>query len=155
MRASDFQQSKTTVRQISTEDPLYAEERMLRNKVLLRPIGLADHAWEMHDNRAWHFVAFDGSSVIGCVLLLPLIQDPKMAQLLQMAVDIEYQGRGIGQLLIDHLVDFAAAHDFEQIICHARSNAVKFYEKNGFEVYGGTFIEVGLLHYHMKRNIKK
>jgi hypothetical protein len=47
--------------------------RELRNKILLRPIGIPDHAWEMHDKKSWHFVAVENDVVIGCVVLVPLI----------------------------------------------------------------------------------
>jgi hypothetical protein len=44
-----------TIQQIETDNPLYQLETDLRNRILLRPIGVPDHAWEMHDHKAWHF----------------------------------------------------------------------------------------------------
>ena len=38
------------IKQITILDPLYQLERELRNKILLRPIGLPDNAWEMKDD---------------------------------------------------------------------------------------------------------
>jgi hypothetical protein len=43
-----------TIQQIETDNPLYQLETDLRNRILLRPIGVPDHAWEMHDHKAWH-----------------------------------------------------------------------------------------------------
>ena len=40
------------IKMISIADPLYQKERELRNKILLRPYGLADYAWEMKDSHA-------------------------------------------------------------------------------------------------------
>ena len=51
------------IKQINTLDPLYQEERTLRNIVLLRPIGVPDHAWEMNDTSSWHFVAIENNEL--------------------------------------------------------------------------------------------
>ena len=51
------------IRRIDMENPLYQKERELRNKVLLRPIGISDFGWEMNDSVSWHFVALDKSNV--------------------------------------------------------------------------------------------
>lgn len=60
------------VKNINTSDSYYQLERELRNKILLRPFGLPDHAWEMHDEKAWHFVAMEDENLLGCVILVPL-----------------------------------------------------------------------------------
>jgi hypothetical protein len=52
-----------TIQQIETDNPLYQLETDLRNRILLR--GVPDHAWEMHDHKAWHFVAIEENTVIG------------------------------------------------------------------------------------------
>lgn len=140
------------VLRISTKDPLYQEERQLRNRVLLRPIGMPDHAWEMHDERAWHFVAVEEGRVIGCVVLNPLDKEGKKAQLMQMAVESDQQGKGIGKLLVDELLHFCKSKGMQEVVCHSRSAVVDFYSKQGFEVYDEPFVEVGIKHYHMRRN---
>ena len=53
------------IKRISVDDPWYQSERELRNKILLRPIGIPDYGWEMHDEESWHFVALDNERVIG------------------------------------------------------------------------------------------
>ncbi len=129
---------------------LYRQEQELRNKVLLRPIGLADHAWEMHDNKSFHFVAVENKKVVGCVVLFPLSETDNQAQLLQMAVETNQQGKGIGKLLIKELVKFAKENDIKAVVCHARDNAVPFYQSLNFEIYDEPFLEVGIQHYHMR-----
>lgn len=138
----------TRIQLIDTKDPLYQAERTLRNCVLLRPIGLPDHAWEMNDERAWHFVATDSGKVIGCVLLVPL--GNHKAQLIQMAVAEKLQGKGIGKLLVGELLRFGKTQDIREVICHARQNAIPFYARLGFELYGEPFNEVGIPHRNMR-----
>ena len=141
------------IQRISLDDPLYQLERELRNRVLLRPIGVPDYGWEMHDRKSWHFVTLDGENVVGCVVLVPLDDTNRKTQLIQMAVARSFQGQGIGTRLINELIKFAKLQGIEEITCHARENAVPFYLKLQFEVYGEPFQEVGILHRHMRRYI--
>lgn len=138
------------IKLINTKDVLYQEERQLRNRVLLRPIGLPDHAWEMKDESSWHFVAVEESRVIGCVVLFPIDGKEQTAQLMQMAVESELQGKGIGKLLVNELLKFCKNKGIKEVVCHSRENAVKFYLQMGFEVYDEPFVEVGIPHSHMR-----
>lgn len=135
---------------IHTKDSYYELERQLRNRILLRPIGIADHAWEMHDEKAWHFVAVEDDNVIGCVVLVPLDKEKTKTQLMQMAVETDQQGKGIGKLLVNELLSFCKSNGIKEVVCHARDNAVPFYLNLGFEIYDEPFVEVGIQHFHMK-----
>lgn len=139
-----------SIRLINTKDPLYESERQLRNRILLRPIGQPDHAWEMHDKKSWHFIAVDEGNVIGCVVLVPLDKKGYKTQLMQMAVESNQQGKGIGKLLVSELLKFCKTKDIKEVTCHARETAVKFYLHQGFEIYDAPFTEVGIQHYHMR-----
>lgn len=138
------------IQRITTLDPLYQDERDLRNRILLRPIGLQDHAWEMNDLDSWHFVAMHDNKLIGCVVLFPLNKEKTQAQLMQMAIDNDFQGKGIGKLLVDELLKFAKEQGIIEVICHSRQSVNAFYQKLGFEIYGEPFEEVGIAHNHMK-----
>ena len=118
-----------TIKQITTDDPLYVAERELRNRVLLRPLGLPDGAWEMHDAAAHHFVALAGERLVGCALLVPDGKDGTRARLIQMAVDPGVQGQGVGKGLIQELLRYAAAAGFHEVHCHSRTYAKAFYHK--------------------------
>ena len=135
---------------IETDTPYYQAERELRNVLLLRPIGLPDSAWEMHDSESFHFVALEGDEVIGCVLLYPVPANPEQVQLLQMAVVEHLRGQGVGCGLVKELIAFALSQGYQEIVCHARQEAVGFYKKIGFVIYDEPFEEAGLVHRHMK-----
>ncbi|MEZ7499899.1 GNAT family N-acetyltransferase [Flavobacterium sp. Arc3] len=142
-----------TIQRIETSNPLYQLETDLRNRILLRPIGVPDHTWEMHDHKAWHFVAVESNAVIGCVVLNPLNPDKTKTQLMQMAVETNQQGKGIGKLLVKELLSFCNANGIKEVVCHARHNAVPFYLILGFEIYDAPFVEVGIQHSHMRINL--
>ena len=138
------------VKNINIHSPYYQEMRELRNNVLLRPLGIPDHSWEMHDKRSWHFVALQDDKVIGCAVLVPSKENKMLAQLIQMAVAPDVQGKGIGQLLLKEIITFAKSKSLKEIHCHSRQYAVDFYKKVGFTTYGEAFKEVGIPHNHMK-----
>ena len=134
------------IRRIDMENPLYQKERELRNKVLLRPIGIPDFGWEMNDSVSWHFVAMDKSELIGCVLLVPIDTEISKGQLIQMAVETDWQGKGIGKLLVRSLIAFAVSQGIKEIEIHSRAEVISFYEQLGFQVFGDEFEEVGVKH---------
>ena len=140
-----------SIQRIKINNPLYEEERELRNKILLRPIGVPDNAWEMHDEKSWHFVALDENQVIGCVVLVPLDDKNNKVQLIQMAVENSYQRKGVGKKMLLELIAFSKLKEIKQITCHARENAVQFYLNMGFKIYDEAFEEVGILHRHMRK----
>lgn len=146
-------QVMVNVQRIATSNPLYQLERDLRNRILLRPISVPDHAWEMHDEKAWHFVAIENDAVIGCVVLNPLNPEQTKTQLMQMAVETDQQGKGIGKLLVQELLSFCKSNGVTEVVCHARDYAVPFYLNLGFEIYDEPFVEVGIQHYHMRISI--
>jgi predicted GNAT family N-acyltransferase len=139
-----------TIQRIETSNPLYRLETDLRNRILLAPIGLKDHAWEMHDEKAWHFVAVKKDTVVGCVVLNPLNAEKTKSQLMQMAVETHQQGKGIGKLLVNELLSFCQSNGINEVVCHAREIAVPFYLNLGFEIYEEPFVEVGIPHEHMR-----
>lgn len=139
-----------TYKQIDISSDEYQAERSIRNVFLLRPIGIPDYGWEMHDKESYHFVALDGDEVIGCVVLYPIPDKPGVAQLMQMAVVDSYRGRGIGRGLVECLVSFARSQSITEILCHSRENVVEFYQRLRFECFGEPFVEVGISHRNMR-----
>lgn len=146
--------SSVQVKRITMDDPLYQQERDLRNRILLRPIGIPDFGWEHNDGKSWHFVATEDNTVIGCVVLVRLDQQGAKTQLIQMAVEEAYQGKGVGKRLVEHLIKFAEGNEVEEIQIHARADVTIFYERLGFEITGDPFEEVGIKHRHMLMKLK-
>lgn len=144
-----------TINKIDIRHPLYQEERELRNKILLRPIGIPDYGWEKHDSISWHFVALSDDKVVGCVLLVPLNKQATRAQLMQMAVETSWQGKGLGKRLVTELLDFATKNTISEITIHSRATVTPFYEALGFSVYGSSFEEVGIVHQHLRKFLKE
>jgi len=151
-----------TIQRITPQSPLYASAVALRESVLLSPIGY-DHArfiaeYPSVDKRAEHFVAVmehpTGPKVVGCLLLLtdeaPGETGTSQAKVMQMAVDPQRQGEGLGR----RLVVAAEARAFgelglSRLYCHAQDRAIGFYESLGWTPEGEPFEEAGIGHRKM------
>lgn len=143
------------IRTISTSDPFYEQACALRESALLADVGLDMPAFRRQfpglDERSEHFVAvLDhplGSRVVGTVMLLP---DGDEARLLQLVVDPQRQGEGIGRRLVAALESRAFGQlGLRSIYCHAHESARGFYERLGWTVDGKPFLEAGVPHVRM------
>jgi predicted GNAT family N-acyltransferase len=68
----------------------------------------------------------------------------------RMAVISEWRGRGVGEALLNALLDQARALGYPAVELHAQSHAIRFYEKFGFEAFGDEFDECGIMHRMMR-----
>ncbi len=151
-----------TVRRITIGDPLYAQSVAVRESELLKPIGLDLAKFKAMfpgvEERFEHFVAvFDhpsGPRVVGTALLLPN-QGPGgpetgMGKLMQMAVDRQRQGEGIGTKLVVAVERRAFGElGLRGLFCHARDTAFGFYESLGWAYDSDVFLEAGVPHRRM------
>lgn len=122
----------------------YARLVELRYRVLREPLGVARQDFVPVDTGLTFIVAVQDAQVIGVVALDP--KPDQQAQLRQMAVTPEWQGKGLGKELVIRLERVAQAAGVNEIFLHAREHAVGFYEKLGYTVQGEGFSEVGIPH---------
>jgi len=54
------------------------------------------------------------------------------AQIRSISVEPEWEGKGIGTIVLKELEKIVTAKGAKRIIIHARNNAIEFYEKNGY-----------------------
>ncbi|MEM1329295.1 MAG: GNAT family N-acetyltransferase [Planctomycetota bacterium] len=144
---------------IDRSHPLYPGECRLRERVLLNSVGYDidsfQKAYPGFEERFEHFVAVaerpsGDPEVIGCALLLPNEPHVGSGKLMQMAVDPQRQGEGIGRQLVV-AVEGRAFGDLGlvELFCHAQASAVAFYDRLGWTVLGDRFNEAGLEHAKM------
>lgn len=143
---------KITVSSVTIASPEYKEVWQLREDVLRKPLGmsLANEELSM-DNDDTIFIASHNGKVIGC-LMLHSISDTVM-KFRQMAVSYDWQGKGIGRLLMTAAEEDIAARGYTTIMLHARQIVSDFYEKLGYDITSSAFTEVGIPHVIMKKMI--
>lgn len=139
------------IKRVSLQDKDYQQVYNLREEILRKPIGLSLENEDLSgDALDTIFCAMHNGIVIGCLMLHPA-DSAEQIKFRQMAVAADWQGKGIGQLLIDA----AEKHTWEtgqsHIVLHARVTAQAFYEKLGYKVTSSVFTEVGIPHVVMEK----
>lgn len=89
-----------------------------------------------------HVAAFAGDAVVGCATVFPESYEgePRAWRLRGMAVDGQYQGCGIGSAILDQVKVELAARGVPLLWCNARTVALQFYLRHGFETVGEEFL---------------
>ena len=137
---------------INTRHPLYEAALDLRYEVLRAPLGMARDTLPTPGERLGpHIVAVQDGAVVGSVSLRPL--GAGVGKLYQMAVAPRLQRTGVGQALVERLEQHARFVGLQRIELHAREVARAFYERQGYVVEGAAFVEVGLPHFKMTKQM--
>ncbi len=83
------------------------------------------------------FFVLDGGEVVGCCAVIK--HSAQTYELCKMAVARDAQGRGLANLLMDAVIDFAREHNAERIFLLSNTKlepALRLYEKYGFRTTG-------------------
>lgn len=139
------------VRRIGLDDKDYQQVYNLREEILRKPIGLSLENEDLSgDALDTIFCAMHGDTVIGCLMLHPT-DSPEKIKFRQMAVADGWQGKGIGQLLMNAAEKHTWGSGQWHIVLHARVTAQAFYEKLGYNTTSTVFTEVGIPHVVMEK----
>ena len=129
----------------------YSSACRLRETVLRIPLGLVLSEDDLRgEDKQLHFGLFFGEQLVACVVAVPLSANE--AKIRQIAVDPSCQRQGLASEMMRQLEKNLAARGFISLSMHARSSAIDFYKKLGYEPVGEEFIEVTIPH---RRMIKK
>jgi ribosomal protein S18 acetylase RimI-like enzyme len=96
-----------------------------------------------------HLAAYVNDEVVGTVTFFPEPLDGEPAWRLRgMAVDRALQNSGIGSTIMHEMTRRLREHGVTLLWCNARTSALGFYRKQGFEVVGEEFIaDASVPHY--------
>ncbi|MES2962851.1 MAG: GNAT family N-acetyltransferase [Bdellovibrionota bacterium] len=132
--------------------PDYERTVSLRHEVLRKPLGLEfDQAFlaQEKDPAHTHVAAFDGTSLVGCLILTDA--GGGSLKMRQVAVAANQQGKGVGRALVEFSEKFGHERGFREMVLNARETAVPFYLALDYEPVGETFTEVGIPHRKMRK----
>ena len=122
----------------------------LRTWILREPLGLKFTEAELKkDEEDIHFGLFEDRKILACLTLTKA--DNGKIKMRQVAVDADWQGKGLGSQLSIAAEKFAKEKGFIVMFCHARKTAVPFYQKLGYKIIGDEFTEVNIPHYAMEK----
>ncbi len=131
-------------------DSLEPEARAVRQRVFVEEQGVDPaEEWELADAWARHAVVRCGTEVVATGRILSLGPGPTV-KCGRMAVLPAWRGRGLGQAVLEALLDEAEALGFADCLLHAQCAAMGFYVQAGFEPEGEVFSEAGIAHQRMR-----
>ena len=112
----------------------------LRYEILRKPWSQTiDSATDQLEHKSINaFIQNNKGIVIACGRLQE--NENKIGQIRFMAVDENYQGKGLGKLIITCLEGKAKELKLNKIQLQARENAVSFYKNNGYVMIEKTFL---------------
>ena len=142
------------VLQIEFATPEYDEAVRLRYEVLRRPLGLEFEPEQFAGEYAdMHLAAYTaGGRLAGYLCLTPV--DADVVKMRQVAVAPEFQGKGVGKLLVAASETLAQSAGYRLMTMHARETAVPFYERLGYATVGARFEEVTIPHFKMEKSLR-
>jgi predicted GNAT family N-acyltransferase len=125
----------------------------LRDEVLRKPLGMNLYHEDFTQEKDWIKIGgFDEqNNLIACVMLSQINDDTM--KLRQMAVATNCQGHGFGRQIVAFAEVHCLMYKFKKIELHARANAMDFYKKLNYVQIEKPFLEVGLEHWKMKKEI--
>jgi len=109
----------------------------LRYDVLRKPWGQAKGTEkDDYEPISDHFMAVDNQTgkVLGVVKLFE--REPGIGWFSHLAVDSEYQNKGIGSLLVKTVEETATLKGYKVIGCMSRLNTTKYFERFGYQITG-------------------
>jgi len=122
--------------------------RALRQEVFVREQSVpADMEWDEFDAQSRHVVAMMDSIPIGTGRLLP---DGHIGR---MAVLRAWRGKGAGSALLTVLMEIARELGMHRVQLNAQVQALPFYLSHGFQAEGEEFLDAGIPHRRMWRDL--
>ena len=105
--------------------------------------------WDGLDDNARHWLAWQGDTPVATARLL---SDGHIGR---MAVLAPHRRLGIGQQLLQAIIDNANQQQLLEVYLYAQLPAIPFYQRQGFVVEGDEFIDAGIPHRTMRLRLSE
>lgn len=142
-----------TVKKVTTEEQLQ-EAFHIRKTVFVEEqhVPLADEfdAFDHLDAPCEHILVYYEGKPIGTGRIRIVDGDGKLER-----ICLLQQGRslGLGKVILNALEELAKANDIERVKLHGQTHAEGFYKKLGYETKSDVFMEDGIPHVLMAKNL--
>ncbi len=124
----------------------------VRKEVFVKEQGISEAlVFDANDDIALHVIARDNGCVVGTARILLLTE--RQAKVERMAVLSVSRRYGIGKKILQFMENELRRREIRQITLHAQYNTAVFYEACGFRESGKPFLEAGIKHILMKKEL--
>ena len=111
------------------------------------------------DQGATVLIVEENETIIGCGALIKENGSDEVARIVRVSVDIQHQGRSIGRMISQKLIDTAQKRNFRQILVETNSDwnsALRLYRSLGFVEYQRTYAaEFDFTEVHMAMDLSR
>ena len=123
--------------------------RAIRETVFIHEQGVpVELEWDGLDSSCAHVLAWnDRGETIGTARM------QRNGTIGRMAVLKDWRGRGVGRALLQTLLDLAVRQGLPRVTLSAQTHALGFYERAGFHVVGKPFMDAGIPHRKMLKEL--
>jgi len=123
--------------------------KTIRQKVFIEEQSVPEELeWDGEDDNAIHVIAADhDNNIIGTARILV------NGHIGRMAVAKSWRHQGVGTALLNKLLKIAIHEKMQRVFLNAQTSAVDFYRRFGFERHGEEFMDAGIPHYFMEKNL--
>ena len=118
--------------------------KMIREAVFIQEQHIAaEDEWDAEDAVAVHFIVFQQDQAIATARLL------SNNSIGRVAVLTTARGLGVGQRLMQAVIDYARAEQRGLVKLSSQVHAIGFYQALGFEAQGDEYLDCGIPHIDM------
>lgn len=135
------------------ESPIYRDALEIRLTVFVNEQNVSP-AIEIDEKESSciHVVGYDHNhNPIATARLFPLDKENYKVQ--RVAVLLSERGKQLGNLLMNEMETIARENGAKRIILGAQNQALPFYKKIGYTVFGDEYEEAGILHHDVEKII--
>ena len=127
---------------------LQADAKQIREAVFIQEQAIApEDEWDAQDAVALHFVVYIAKQAIATARLL------ENHSIGRVAVLKSQRGLGVGRVLMQHIIQMAKQQQRPFLMLSAQVYATGFYQQLGFQVEGEEYLDCGIPHIRMRREL--
>lgn len=140
-----------TAKRVETDDEKN-DAFLVRQQVFVEEQGVPVHLeLDDFDQTAVHFVAYDCDLPIGAGRIRE--PEPGIAKVERVCILPNYRGKHLGNLMMERMESYAKETGLTSVKLNAQSYAVPFYEKLQYEITSPEFMDAGIPHRAMKKEL--
>jgi len=103
-----------------------------------------------HEDEAIHFVGYVDDQPVAASRLRFVYGKGKLERI---CVLKEHRGKSFGKQIIDKMEEVVKDHDIKQTTLNGQVHAISFYEKLGYQVVSEEFMDAGIPHVSMEKDL--
>ena len=124
----------------------------VRKTVFVEEQGVPEHLeLDELESSSIHFLVKDQDQPIAAARLRQI--DGNVGKVERVCVLKPYRGKNLGLLIMEKIEDYAKEHGLKKLKLHAQSYAIPFYEKLSYTTTSPEFLDAGIPHRAMEKDI--